>query len=48
MTRLITRREALRAGLASGGALGAAALLQNELIARALGAAPKCGSLGDI
>jgi phospholipase C len=48
MSRFITRREALRAGLAAGGALGSAALLQNELIARALGAAPKCGSLTDI
>jgi phospholipase C len=48
MRRLITRREALRAGIASGGALGAAALLQNELISRALGAGPKCGSLTDI
>jgi phospholipase C len=48
MSRLITRREALRAGIATGGALGAAAVLQNELIERALGAAPKCGSLTDI
>ncbi|HET6866921.1 MAG TPA: alkaline phosphatase family protein [Solirubrobacteraceae bacterium] len=48
MSRFITRREALRAGLAAGGALGTAALMQNELIARALGAAPKCGSLADI
>jgi phospholipase C len=47
MSRLITRREALRAGAASGGALGAAALLSNSLIARAL-AAPQCGSLRDI
>ena len=48
MSRLITRREALRAGAATGGALGAGALLSNSLIARALAAAPRCGSLGDI
>jgi phospholipase C len=47
MSRLLTRRQALRAGAASGGALGAAALLSNSLIARAP-AAPACGSLGDI
>jgi phospholipase C len=47
MSRLITRREALRAGVASGGALGAAALLSNSLIARAR-AASRCGSLTDI
>jgi phospholipase C len=47
MSRVITRREVLRAGAASGGALGAAALLSNSLIARAL-AAPACGSLSDI
>ena len=44
----ITRREALRAGVAAGGALGTAALLSNSLIARALAAAPKCGGLNDI
>ena len=47
MSSLITRREALRAGAAASGALGAAALMPNSLIARAL-AAPQCGSLGDI
>ncbi len=46
--RLITRREALRAGAASGGALAPAAMLSNDLIARALAAAPKCGTLTDI
>jgi phospholipase C len=46
--RLITRREALRVGAASGGAPAAAAVLSNELIARALAAAPQCGSLADI
>ncbi|MBV9607356.1 MAG: hypothetical protein JO027_19740 [Solirubrobacterales bacterium] len=48
MDRLITRRQALRAGMASSGALATAALLQNGLIARALAAAPRCGSPADI
>ena len=41
----LTRREALGRG---GAGLGAAALMSNSLIARALAAAPTCGSLGDI
>ena len=47
MSHRITRREALRAGVAAGGALGASTLLPGSLIARAL-AAPACGSLNDI
>jgi phospholipase C len=46
--RLITRREALRAGVAAGGALTTAGLLSNQLIARAAATSPKCGSLADI
>jgi phospholipase C len=48
MSRLITRREALRAGVASSGAAAAGALLSSSLISHALAAAPTCGSLGDI
>jgi phospholipase C len=44
MTRLVTRREVLRAGAATG----TAALLANSLISRALAAPPQCGSLKDI
>jgi phospholipase C len=43
--RLITRREALRAGVASGGALAAGALLSNDVIARAVVAADVLNTL---
>jgi phospholipase C len=45
MSRELTRRDVLRNG---GAALGASALLSNSLIAKALAAAPACGSLNDI
>src|SRR5437660_11249634 len=44
MNRELTRREVLR----GGAALGAAGVLSNSLIARALANPPKCGSLKDI
>jgi phospholipase C len=48
MSRLLTRREALRSAAAGGAAFGASALLYNSLIERALANPPRCGSLGDI
>src|SRR5689334_10904118 len=45
MSQSYTRRQVLRAG---GAGLGAAALMSNSLIARALASAPSCGSLADI
>ncbi len=45
MSRGLTRRQLLRDG---GVALGASALLGNELIAQAHAAAPSCGRLSDI
>jgi phospholipase C len=44
MSRLLTRREALR----GGAAVGASAFLANSLISRALATAPACGTLKDI
>ncbi len=48
MSREITRRDVLRAGARGGAGLGAAALMSNSLIARALANPPTCGSLDDI
>jgi phospholipase C len=48
MGELITRRDMLRAGAAGGAALGASALLSNELIQRALATTPSCGGLNHI
>ena len=45
MSRVLTRREMLRDGAV---ALGASALMTNRLIANALAAAPRCGTLNDI
>src|SRR5436305_14535898 len=44
MNNLVTRREILRAGAATG----TAAVLANSLISRALAASPRCGSLKDV
>jgi phospholipase C len=48
MSRDLTRREVLRASARGGAGLGAAAVLSNSLIARALANPPNCGSLKDI
>jgi phospholipase C len=48
MSRLLTRREALRSAATGGAALGASALLYNSLIERALAQPSGCGSLKDI
>src|SRR5438270_10166433 len=50
MSRLLSRRELLRAGTAGGVALGASALAHNGLIARALASSPACPGqgLGDV
>jgi phospholipase C len=45
MQRKLTRRQALKAG---GAGLGAATVLSNELVAKALAWAPPCGKLTDI
>jgi phospholipase C len=48
MSRVFTRREALRSAATGGAALGASALVYNSLIARALATPKRCGSLSDI
>ena len=50
MSRLLSRRDLLRAGAAGGTAIGASALAHNALIARALAAAAPCSpqGIGDI
>ncbi|MHB8656441.1 MAG: alkaline phosphatase family protein [Solirubrobacteraceae bacterium] len=48
MNHDLTRRELLAAGALGGAGLGAAALLSNSLITRALANPPNCGSLNDI
>jgi phospholipase C len=45
MNHGLTRREALRR---AGAGIGAATVMSNSLIAKALAAAPSCGTLGDI
>jgi phospholipase C len=45
MDHVLTRREALRR---AGAGVGAATVMSNSLIAKALAAAPSCGTLGDI
>ncbi len=48
MTREMTRRQILRAGVTGAAGLGASALVGNALIGRALATPPACGSLNDI
>jgi phospholipase C len=48
MSRKLTRRDVLRGGAVGGAGLGAAALLSNPLVSKALAAPPQCGSLSDI
>src|SRR5205807_9079195 len=44
----LTRREVLQAGVGAGATFGAAALLSDPLLRRALADPPRCGSLRDI
>ena len=48
VSRLLSRRELLRAGVVGGAAVGAGGVVLDSLIARAHAASPSCGSLSDI